>query len=650
MIQPPLSTRRRLMPALRMLFCLLAALASVCPAALRADEGLEFFETNVRPLLVEHCQKCHGAKKQEAGLRLDSPQAALAGGDSGPAFVPGKPDESLLIAAVRYSDDVQMPPSGKLKDKQIEALTHWVRLGAPWPASPEPAGDNLAEKQQRHWAFQPIGDPVPPEVKDAAWEQTPVDRFILARLEAEGLAPSPPADRRTLIRRATVDLTGLPPTSEEVEAFVNDPAPDAYAKLIDRLLDSPHYGEQWARHWLDVARYSDTKGYIYAREQRVWVHAPAYRDWVVQAFNRDLPYDQFLLLQIAADQAAPDDASARAAMGFLTIGRRFLGVTHDIIDDRIDVLTRGTMGLTVACARCHDHKYDPIPTTDYYSLYGVFLNSTEQLAPAGEPAVRNEDYAAFEKGLDERQQKLRDATLAKRNEAADRVRQRVTDYLVAQTELSKYPEEGFDQILAPTDIIPTFVRRWEAWLSLPARAEDPAFLPWRRFAALKADEFAARSSDLLRELNEQQATVNPRVLAALSPPPSSMREVAERYGKLLSTVEQEWKAACEAAKQAGAAAPEKLEAPESEALRQVLYGTGSPCLVPDEAIVSIESYFHTAGLTELWKLQNEVDRWLIDSPLAPPYAVALVDRELIRPARVFRRGNPANRGADVERH
>ncbi len=337
-------------------------------------------------------------------------------------------------------------------------------------------------------------------------------------------------------------------------------------------------------------------------------------------------------------------------MGFLTIGRRFLGVTHDIIDDRIDVVTRGTMGLTVACARCHDHKYDPIPTTDYYSLYGVFLNSTEQLAPAGEPAVRNDAYAAFEKELHERQQKLRDATLAKRNEAADRVRQRVTDYLVAQTELSKYPEEGFDQILAPTDIIPTFVRRWEAWLALPSRAEDPAFLPWRRFAALKADEFAARSAELVRELSEPKATVNPRVLAALSPPPSSMRDVAERYGKLLSAIDQEWKSACEAAKQAGAAAPETLKAPESEALRQVLYGTGSPCLVPDEAIVSIESYFHTAGLTELWKLQNEVDRWLIDSPLAPPYAVSLVDRELIRPGRVFRRGNPANRGADVERH
>src|SRR6185437_10695025 len=530
------------------------------------------------------------------------------------------------------------------------ALAEWVRLGAPWPASPPPAHENLAEVQGRHWAFQPISHPAPPTVQNVAWEQTPIDRFVLAKLEAAGLAPSPPADRRTLIRRATIDVTGLPPTPEEVEAFVNDPAADAYARLINRLLDSPHYGEQWARHWLDVARYSDTKGYVYAREQRFWVHAPAYRDWVVQAFNRDLPYDQFLLLQIAADQAAPDDAGATEAMGFLTLGRRFLGVTHDIIDDRIDVVTRGTMGLTVACARCHDHKYDPIPTSDYYSLYGVFLNSTERLAPAAEPAARGEAYAAFENELNKRQQKLRGAMLAKRNEAAERVRQRVTDYLVAQTELAKYPEEGFDQILTPTDTIPAFVRRWEALLTLADRQADPLVVPWRRFAALKADEFAARSAEIVRELNDSPGAINPRVLAALSPPLASIRDVAERYGKLFAQVDQEWRAACEAAKAAGGAAPEKLAAPEAEELRQVLYGTGSPCLVPDEAIVSIEGYFDSATTTELWKLQGEVDRWLIDSPLAPPFAVALVDRELLRPAQVFRRGNPANRGQYVDRH
>ena len=655
MFQPPIATCRSWTGVShaarfrRVHIWMLTWLASFSSSVLLADDDVRFFETDVRPVLVEHCQKCHGPKKQEAGLRLDSRQATLNGGDSGPAIVPGKPDESRLIAAVRQAGDVQMPPDGKLKQTEIEALAHWVRLGAPWPAA-EVNDEHPAEAWRRHWAFQPIGNPAPPVVQDGTWERTPIDRFVLAKLEAAGLAPSPPANRQILIRRATFDLTGLPPTPDEVEAFVNDPAPDAYAKLVDRLLESPRYGEQWARHWLDIARYSDTKGYVYAREERFWVHAPAYRDWVVQSFNRDLPYDQFLLLQIAADQVAPQDRGARAAMGFLTLGRRFLGVTHDIIDDRIDVVTRGTMGLTVACARCHDHKYDPIPTADYYALYGVFLNSTERLSPIAEPTVRDQAYAVFESELESRQQKLRETMLAKRNEAAERVRQRVTDYLIAQTELSKYPEEGFDQILAATDLIPTFVRRWEAWLALDARSDDPVFLPWRHFATFKADEFAAQADAAVHLWNEAGAAVNPRVLLALTPPPASMRDVAERYGKLLLEVDLQWKAACEAARVAGVAEPTKLEAAESEALRQCLYGAGSPCLVPDETIASTESYFDTATLDGLWKLQGELDRQLIQSPLAPAHALSLVDRELIRQARIFRRGNPANRGPEVTRH
>ncbi len=225
----------------------------------------------------------------------------------------------------------------------------------------------------------------------------------------------------------------------------------------------------------------------------------------------------------------------------------------------------------------------------------------------------------------------------------------MTDYLVAQTELSKYPEEGFDQILAATDLIPAFVRRWEAWLALEARAEDPVFLPWRQFATFKADEFAAKSAECVRQLSAD-GKVNPRVLSVLTPPPQSMHEVAARYGELLLDTDRQWKAACEAAKSAGTAEPSQLDAPESEALRQCLYGLGSPCLVPDEAIVSTESFFDQATLVELWKLQGEVDRWLIQSPLAPAHAVSLVDCELIRPARIFRRGNPANRGPEVTRH
>jgi len=346
-------------------------------------EGIEFFEKQVRPLLAEKCLACHG-EKQKGGLRLDSQAALLSGGDSGPAAVPGDPGKSLLIHAVQHDAGIEMPPDGKLPAASIAALTHWVELGLPWPKeSPAPqVAAKSADAWKQHWAFQPVMKPALPPVSLAAWPRTPLDRFVLAKLEGAQLTPSAPADRRTLIRRASFDVTGLPPTADEVEAFVQDPSPQAFDTVIERLLASPHYGERWARHWLDVARYADTKGYLFTQD-RNYPNAFRYRDWVVRALNEDLPYDQFLIQQIAADRAPwRGDKSNLAAMGFLTVGRRFLNNPHDIIDDRMDVLTRGTMALTVTCARCHDHKYDPIPTKDYYSLYGVFASSVEPAEPA----------------------------------------------------------------------------------------------------------------------------------------------------------------------------------------------------------------------------------------------------------------------------
>ncbi len=335
----------------------------------------------MRPLLVENCLACHG-EKREGGLRLDSPGDMAKGGDSGAAVVAGDPAASLLVKAVHYDDEPKMPPKGKLAPEAIAALETWVKLGAPWPAGPSArlTTPSAAETRKTHWAFRPIRDPAPPATTDRAWPRSTVDPFVLARLEAAGLTPSAPADRRTLIRRASFDVVGLPPTAEEVEAFENDPAPDAFSRVVERLLASPHYGERWGRHWLDVARYADTKGYVVAKD-RGYPNAYRYRDWVVAAFNDDLPYDDFLIQQIAADRL-PDGEGSPAAMGFLTVGRRFLNNPHDIIDDRLDVLARGTMALTLTCARCHDHKYDPIPTADYYSLYGVLANSIEPDQPS----------------------------------------------------------------------------------------------------------------------------------------------------------------------------------------------------------------------------------------------------------------------------
>jgi cytochrome c553 len=412
-------------------------------ARARAEDGpdtVDFFEREVRSVLVEACVRCHGPEKQQGGLRLDSRGAILAGGDSGPALVPGQPDESLLIAVIRRRGELKMPPKAPLSERQVAALTRWVELKAPWgedrkgtDSGPPSARPTRAD----HWAFRPLSDPAPPAVLGDDWARTPLDRFILARLEAEGVSPSPPADRRTLIRRATYDLTGLPPSPEDVERFVRDDAPDAYPRLVDRLLASPRYGEHWGRHWLDVARYSDTKGYVYAREERFWVHAWAYRDWVVRALNADMPYDRFLLLQLAADRVAADDPASQAAMGFLTLGRRYLGVTHDIIDDRIDVVTRGLLGLTVACARCHDHKFDPIPTEDYYALYGVFRSSSERQVLAAKSIGTGPEAEAFGRGLLERVKKLDEGIAAKRRETAARARARVAAYLLAQRELAK---------------------------------------------------------------------------------------------------------------------------------------------------------------------------------------------------------------------
>lgn len=626
--------------------------ATVCPADDKfSSEQIEFFESQVRPLLVEHCQKCHGPDKEQAGLRLDSRDEALLGGENGPALVPGQPAASRLIEAIRYTGDTQMPPDGKLADDKIAVLEKWVTLGAPWPVTTSLAEEEKLAKQRTHWAFQPVQPVEPPPVSDSDWCLTPVDQFILAKLESQQLSHSLKADRRTLIRRVTYDLTGLPPTPEEVEAFIENDGPAAYSQLIERLLDSPQYGEQWARHWLDVARYSDTKGYVYGREERVWVHAPVYRDWVVQALNSDLPYDKFLTLQIAADQVAPDDQPSQAAMGFLTLGRRFLGITHDIYDDRIDVVTRGTMGLTASCARCHDHKYDPIPTADYYSLYGVFMNSRESLVPAAEPKEKSDAYLAFEKDLAEKLKKQTDLLAAKRAEAADRVRSRLKDYLVAQTELNKYPQEGFDQILATSDAIPSIVWRWEAYIAAEVHAGNPVWGPWQQFSQLTPEEFAARSGEIAQTwASPGDTTVNAMVALSIQTPPTSMREVAERYAALFTEIDKAWIASIEAAKTSGSPPPTELPQPEAEALRQVLYSPASPCLIPNESILSTEIYYDSGSVNELWTLHNEIDRALINHPLAPAHAVTLVDREAIRPNRILRRGNPATKVGFIPRH
>jgi Protein of unknown function (DUF1549)/Planctomycete cytochrome C len=442
------------------------------------DQPYDFFEKNIRPVLAEKCYKCHSAssEKLKGGLLLDTREGMLKGGESGKrAIVPGDAEASFLIEAIRYqNEELQMPPKTRLTEQQVAHFVQWINAGAPDPRTNGTIAG--AANAANHWAFQPLKPQALPKVKNAAWAKTPIDEFLLAKMEAQALKPSPPANKRTLLRRASIDLTGLPPAAADLDAFLADKSPEAFARAVDRLLASPAYGERWGRHWLDVARYADTKGYVYDREEKVFVHSHVYRDWVIRAFNDDMPYDRFLALQIAGDKlATPTNKADLAAMGFLTVGRRFLGVMHDIIDDRIDVLGRATMGLTISCARCHDHKFDPIPTRDYYSLYGVFNSCNEETVPIVDNPPATEAYKAYEKELNARVGKLKKTFQAKRNEFSDRLRVKTPEYLVAVLDVAKLPTEEFYTIDGPDDLNPMIVRQWEAYLYKVRRDSNGVF-------------------------------------------------------------------------------------------------------------------------------------------------------------------------------
>jgi|SRR5579883_1153528 len=379
------------MTALLRRAALVSVLFFLAPSCAQADD---FFEKKIRPLLAEKCLSCHGGPggKTKGGLKLTSRADILKGGDSGQSVVkPGIPEESLIIKAVKYTDDLKMPPKGKLSDQEIADLTKWVKAGAPWPnevatnPTPTPTGQLFTAEQKAFWAFQPIKNPpIPPnsDPKGQKWIQSPIDTLVFAQLRANGLAPAPPADKRTLIRRVTFDLTGLPPTPNEVEAFLKDDSPKAFENLIDRLLASPAYGERWARHWLDIARYADSNG---LDENTAFGNAWRYRDYVIRSFNDDKPYDQFVKEQLAGDLLPSTSDAERiehlTATGFLVLGPKVLAepdkqkMLLDIADEQLDTVGRAFLGLTLGCARCHDHKFDPIPTRDYYSLLAVFTST-----------------------------------------------------------------------------------------------------------------------------------------------------------------------------------------------------------------------------------------------------------------------------------
>ena len=452
-------------------------------AAAQNAASPDFFEMKIRPVLANNCYSCH-ASTAMGGLRLDSRDALMKGGSRGATVVPGDPEKSLLIAAVRQTDaKLKMPMGGKLKDSEIEDLAAWVKAGAVWPDTPAAtnaaakAGDKyvIPPERKNFWSLVPLAEPKPPAVKDPRGSRTDIDRFVLARLEKEGLKPVRAASRHDLIRRASLDLTGLPPTPEEIAAFEKDQSPDAFAKVVDRLLASPHYGERWGRIWLDVARYGEDdyrslnpnpRGY------HPYPNAYMYRDWVIEAFNDDLPYDQFVKAQLAGDLA---DEKTRyktiPATGFLGLGPWYydngaVEVTRaDERHDRVDVVTRGFLGLTVGCARCHDHKYDPIPTTDYYSLAGVFLNTSYHEYPQVPKKVLDE-YTRTEKEIEKKQKVLGDLQQNLSNQLSQSLAFQTSNYLQGVYEVV-VQKRGPDTVVENRKLDYELLQRWIHYMEKP---------------------------------------------------------------------------------------------------------------------------------------------------------------------------------------
>lgn len=612
-------------------------------------EAHELFEARVRPLLAQHCWECHAEETQESELRLDRREALVAGGLSGrAAVVPGEPDQSLLIEAIGYEGELQMPPGGRLSDKQIAVLRLWVELGAPWPESAErledPLRQRITDDRQFHWAYQPVQRPEWPQVASPQWCGSPMDRFVLARLESRGVEPSAPADRRTLLRRLSFGLTGLPPQPEQLHRFRQDARPDAYARQLDRLLASPRYGERWGRHWLDVARYADTRGYAFARERR-FPFAWTYRDYVLDAWNADLPFDQFIVEQLAADQLAlGEDRSALAALGFLTVGRRFNNV-HDDIDDRIDVVSRGFLGLTVACARCHDHKYDAIPTEDYYSLYGVFASCHE---PSDMPLIGQSDeveaYREYLGELEQRKSELEKFASARHAELLEHGRERVGEYLAAV--VSGNREELLEQVaflsVGRDDLRPRLVRDWYEYFRREAGPSHPTLMPWYELSRLASETFAESAAELAgrwKGLSDQQ--LNPLVRDRfLERTPATRREIAEVYSQLLAEAYRQWK-------EQGAS--DRALAKLPDAWRQVamlLFSPQSPAAIPRD---KVRDYLCREDREQYNSLQKQIDQHQVDAPPELPRAMVVQDRDQPTEPVVFMRGNHGRPGQQVPR-
>ena len=614
----------------------LLLISNLLAAAPNDAAAIRHFERRIRPLLIRHCVSCHGPKKQESSLRVDSRAALVRGGDRGPAINLKQPDKSLLLQAIVGEGDLKMPPKRKLKANVIADFKRWLQAGAKWPAEKTSSGNS--RQADKHWAFQPIARPKPPQTASA---DNPIDAFVLKQLAKRKLRLSPPAEKRELIRRLSFNLTGLPPRPQEVANFLADRSPHAYEKLVERLLASPQYGERWARHWLDVARYADNRGYVFFIGQNfAWSYT--YRDYVIRSFNQDLSYDQFVKQQLAADLLKSKDRSSLAGMGFLTIGAHFMNNIHDITDDRIDVISRGLMALTVSCARCHDHKFDPIPQADYYSLYGVMRTSVEPTIPPllTKPPTTTA-YKKFDAELRKRNGVLQKYIQQRYKVLVSGARRRVNEYLMAVFRQQDQPDQDDFMLLVNTnEVNPTMVIRWRHYLR-KLSDEDPVFAPWLSMRRVSASDFASEITAVAKKL---KGKLNPLVQQhVLATAPKSISDLADRYGKLFASIADKW----QRMKKANSAA--QMSAAE-EQLRQHIFGKNAPATVPVISGWGFLTIFpDRATQGEFKKRFKAVEDWIERGPGAPPRAMSLVDSKVEYQPRIFLRGNSHRAGKEVPR-
>lgn len=462
--------------------------------------GIEFFEKNVRSILIDHCYECHSGEEINGGLSIETRESLLLGGDSGQAIVPGDVNSSLLIRSIRYENpDLKMPPDGRLKDAEIATLEKWIALGAPDPREGLPTTSSNTgmslEEGLEFWSFQPIKRPTVPSIQTEQWIQTPIDAFVLEKLEAKGLQPAPPADRRTLIRRLTYDLTGLPPTVDEIADFENDTSPTAYRRLVERLLASEQYGVRWGRHWLDVARYADSNG---LDENLAFGNAWRYRDYVVDSFNQDKPVNQFIVEQLAGDLLPDANEATKTATGFLVLGAKVLAepdrekLEMDTIDEQIDTTGKAVMGMTLGCVRCHDHKFDPISQRDYYALAAVF-KSTKTFGDTNTGAIKHWNEHVFASEQELASIKKFDDLIAEKKKAATDFKNRAmsdlrnsaralaTEYLVAATRIDLGMSlRQVEMVAKPMGLHPRILHHCRRHLEF--HVDDPLFMPWHEMS------------------------------------------------------------------------------------------------------------------------------------------------------------------------